>query len=321
MNKYEKALASIEGYGTYTNETDTTLRAGVGTYENLEKDFNDALSYTWQPEKYIMHPKVEKALKEDLDALGSDWGFSGNNYSVGYDPAKNEGSLEGVTAKQLEEGFKLEFEYHSVWDELEQIEKEKMEALTVPPEILEQCNMKSGTSREDVISHITYHDTAIVDGDVEDIFAGATWEDTKIDVSIKQQAGTPTNRNPHGSYLEDIAGCEEHEIGDEVEIGVDVTCFNLNNRGVSVLKRGLIGTVIGIIDDYVRIDVSASQNQPPNTYLCDIWYGHVQLYEHKIQEQATSNNGYSTCQFGCGCQTERKELFSSFADVCPKCGK
>ena len=42
------------------------------------------------------------------------------------------------------------------------------------------------------------------------------------------------------------------------------------------------------------------------------------LIDHK---EPRSNHGFSICQFGCGCDTERKELLTSFTNICPKCKK
>lgn len=40
-----------------------------------------------------------------------------------------------------------------------------------------------------------------------------------------------------------------------------------------------------------------------------------------VQQKDGSNHGFSTCQFGCGCPTEKKPLLFSFTDICPRCGR
>lgn len=38
-------------------------------------------------------------------------------------------------------------------------------------------------------------------------------------------------------------------------------------------------------------------------------------------DRPKNNDGFSACQFGCGEKTVKREGFSAWYDVCPKCGK
>ena len=39
------------------------------------------------------------------------------------------------------------------------------------------------------------------------------------------------------------------------------------------------------------------------------------------EDRPKNNDGFSACQFGCGENTVKREGFSAWYDVCPKCGK
>ena len=47
----------------------------------------------------------------------------------------------------------------------------------------------------------------------------------------------------------------------------------------------------------------------------------IGLIPDDSEDRPKNNDGHSACQFGCGEKTVKREGFSAWYDVCPKCGK
>ena len=165
-------------------------------------------------------------------------------------------------------------------------------------------------------------------------------KDIMIGMIYGRSGAQQTSRNPHGSTLHDIAGLENPrdntiEVGDIVHVISTAYQITRTADGDEIEVPGdATGKVVEVVDSInglIRVDWSDWFKKEKGITLSDIvltpYHPNNVLnifqkhYEIATGTNVKSNNGYEHCQFGCNCKTNRVELFSSFADICPKCSK
>ena len=118
------------------------------------------------------------------------------------------------------------------------------------------------------------------------------------------------------------------KMGDKVSpieddiLSLEVENDRLEKIGRILIPKSAIGIVYDVIDNgellYVNWEKAFTHVR---LYCGGVKHNSCDLVLAKCNKSPISNNGYSTCQFGCNCPTKEVELWSSIINVCPKCGK